>query len=104
MILVCELCRLNRKPSLAENYTISVLDYVHSLYSRIRLTDFFVVKDLLRYFLTQILVCITFPPSSCLLLVGRKDVLASEGLILAVIKTSKSLLQVRDYFKEMGNQ
>ena len=32
--------------------------------------------------------------SSCLLLVGRKDVLASEGLILAVIKTSKSLLQV----------
>ena len=42
--------------------------------------------------------------SSCLLLVGRKDVLASEGLILAVIKTSQSLLLVWDYFKEMTNR
>ena len=43
--------QITRKPTLAENYTISVLDYVSSLYSRIRLTDFFVVKDLLRYIL-----------------------------------------------------
>ena len=33
--------------------------------------------------------------SSCLLLVGRKDVVASEGLILAVIKTASSIIRVK---------
>ena len=33
--------------------------------------------------------------SSCLFLVGSKDVVASEGLILAVIKTASSIIQVK---------
>ena len=68
-------------PTLATNFTISMLDYLAALYSRIPLTDLFIVRDLL---------------GSCLALVGkgqgevgREQGEVEEDLILAVLATLK---------------
>ena len=73
-----------------QNYTIAILDYIHSLYKRIRLTSLFLFTDLL---------------SSCLALVSVKTnntVRVTEDLQVSICDTIRTMIAASSDHDDRG--